>query len=89
MPRTRTDIQRAAGKLTSAIQKEWCEETGEPEAEYSEEVMNRSHAYLKAKTQEDLRRALAGKSVSEYLGEGWIAKHPSVKPFIQDLESWL
>jgi len=89
VPKARTEIQRAAGKLTSAIQKEWGEETGEPEADISEEVMNRSHDFLHAKTQEDLRRTLDGKSVSEYLGESWIAKHPSVTPFIDDLESWL
>ena len=40
MAKVRSKLEAAAGKLISAIQKEWIEELGEPQAEDSERVMN-------------------------------------------------
>ena len=86
MARKKTEIRTAAGKLTSAIQKEWGNELGELHASASEEVMNLSHGFLHAESAEDLRSLLGGKSIAEYLGVSWVADHPAVKCYIADLE---
>jgi hypothetical protein len=48
MPRARSSLEIAAGKLISAIQREWSAEAGELSASASEEVMHSSHALLAA-----------------------------------------
>ena len=54
MPKVKTPLRRAAGKLTSAIQKEWDDELGTDDAEESENVMHRSHDFIQAKGVEDV-----------------------------------
>ena len=87
MTKRRTDTEAAAGKLISAIQKEWGEELGYPVAEESEEVMGKGHDLLKGATANELRKILDGRTVSEYLGSSWVEKHPSVMPAIEALEA--
>lgn len=89
MPKAKTDIQKAAGKLISAIQKEWGEALGEDHAEFSEDVMNAAHDLLQAGTKERMRDLLGSLSVKQYLGEVWVQGHPSVKPAITALEEKL
>ena len=48
MPRSRTALEQAAGKLILRIQQEWMQELGEPAAADSEQVMNRAHDLLLA-----------------------------------------
>lgn len=61
MPRDRTSLEKAAGKLISAIQKEWTAELGEPQADASEATMHASHSLLQA--------ASAFGSIARVLGE--------------------
>lgn len=86
MPAKKSEIRKAAGKLVSAIQKEWALELGEPGAAVSEEVMYNCHDLLKANSAEELAQILNGKTVSEFLGIHWVRAHPSVLQFIKDLE---
>jgi hypothetical protein len=46
MTNSRTELEAAAGKLISAIQKEWHSEAGEPESAASEAVMHLAHELL-------------------------------------------
>jgi hypothetical protein len=88
MTRKRTEIE-AAGKLISAIQKEWGEERelGDSMAEESEVVLGKAHDLLKAaKSNEQLRNLLGKKRVSDFLGHSWVEKHASVLPVIRLLE---
>ena len=87
MPAKKSDVRKAAGKLVSAIQKEWELELGEPGAAVSEEVMHNSHDFLKANTSEELAQILNGRTVAEFLGVQWVRVHPSVLQFIKKLES--
>ncbi len=48
MPKKKTSIEIATGKLISSIQKEWGEELGESNVEASEDVMDRGHNLLQA-----------------------------------------
>lgn len=84
----RTPLEAAAGKLISAIQKEWGEEAGRPESAVSEEVMHTSHDLLQAAVREgSIAGALGTRTVAEFLGVQWVHEHPKVWPAIQALEA--
>lgn len=87
MPRVRTDLEAAAGKLISAIQTEWGLEAGRSEAEAAEEVMNSAHDLPQAAKLGSVTAVTAGRTVREFLGRAWVEAHPAVLPFIQALES--
>jgi hypothetical protein len=89
MPRERTPYQAAVGKLISAIQKQWGEEAGTTVASFSEDVMNAAHRLLIARDPIAARDILSGLSVSAYLGDLWVRRHPSVQPFIVEVEKQL
>lgn len=75
-----------AGKLISAIQKEWGEETGEPFSIESEDVMNLAHTLLQARNANGMLKILGEKTIQNFLGKLWVENHPSVKPEIHNLE---
>ncbi|MFT5176898.1 MAG: hypothetical protein ACI8W7_005098, partial [Gammaproteobacteria bacterium] len=85
MARTKSETRRLAGKLTSAVQKEWGVALGEDIAICTERVLHKSHDLL-CDSPSQLKKVLAGDSVSEYLGEKWLVSHPDVKPRIAALE---
>ena len=87
MPRNRTALEAAAGKLISAIQREWVTEAGESTSEVSEHVMNSAHDLLGAAKQGSVEQVLGGRSVTDYLGALWVRRHPAVAPAIRALES--
>ena len=87
MPRSRTEVQRAAGKLTSAIQKVWGEELGEAGAKVSEEALHISHTILQACSAGSLNQALAGRTISEFIGQTWVHRHRGVQAAIRVLEA--
>ena len=86
MPVKKSEVRKAAGKLVSAIQKEWGDAVGEPEATESEDVMHHSHVLLGANSPNELAVILKGKSIAEYLGVLWVKAHPAVLPYIKKLE---
>ncbi len=86
MTKRRTAAEAAAGKLISAIQKEWGEELGEPTADEGEDVMGKGHDLLKAAKESELRKLLSGRTVTEFLGRSWVEGHRSVIPAIEALE---
>lgn len=87
MPRTRAPLEIAAGKLISAIQREWSDEAGDLSAPASEEVMHSSHALLAAAKAGSLVSVIGSGTVSEYLGEEWVKAHPRIWPHIQVLQA--
>jgi hypothetical protein len=86
MPNKRTAPEKAAGKLISAIQKEWGKESGESTSNISEDVMDRGHELLQATKNNSIMEVLGNLSISEYLGELWVRRHPSVLEYIRKLE---
>ena len=78
MPREKSKSESAAGRLISAIQKEWWLELGEPQAEQSELVMGRAHDLLQARNADSMLSVLGSKSVAEFLGESWLQSHKGV-----------
>ena len=89
MPRKKSEIQKATGKLISAIQKEWGDSLGEPNAEFSENVMDNAHDLLQAGSVEGIKKLLGPMTVRQYLGEVWVQAHPNVKPAILAVEDLL
>tara|TARA_B100000965_G_scaffold87174_1_gene70686 strand:- start:1624 stop:1908 length:285 start_codon:yes stop_codon:yes gene_type:complete len=86
VPKIKSISEAAAGKLISAIQKEWGSELGEPVADESEYVMGLAHELLQARTAKVMKGILDGKSIREYLGVDWVDSHASVLGFIEQLE---
>lgn len=89
MPRKRSELQRALGKLISAIQKEWGAQLGEPQAEFSEDVMDSTHHLLQAGTVEGVKEVLGPLTLRQYIGEVWLQGHPQVKPAVAAVEELL
>lgn len=89
MPRSRTDVEKAAGKLILSIQKEWMLELGEPAAALSEQVMNCAHDLLQAASAGQVAQKLQQQSIEEFLGLEWVRSHPAVQPFINALAAQL
>src|SRR5690606_6894924 len=87
MPREKSESERAAGRLISAIQKEWGQELGESQAEQSELVMGRAHQLLQARSAVSMLKLLGSKSIAEFLGENWLQSHKAVESSVIDLES--
>lgn len=87
MPRSRTPLEIAAGKLTSSIQRQWSDEAGEPNADISENVMHRSHLLLQAAKHGSIASVIGTGTVSDFLGKRWVQAHPNVWPHIQVLEA--
>ena len=85
----RTPIEIAAGKLISAIQKEWTAELGEPRADQSEQAMNRAHDLLQAAKAGTVHECLNGQTVAQFLGQSWVMQHTRVLPSITALEASL
>ena len=73
----------------SAIQKEWGQYLGESGAEVAEEVVNLAHELLQARSPQAMSEILSGRSVTQFLGETWVARHPSVCRAIENLEATL
>lgn len=89
MSKKKNDFKKAAGKLISAIQKEWGNELGTPNAEFSERAMNAAHNLLQADTIEKARELLGTMTVRQYLNDVWVQSHPSVKSAISIIEDLL
>lgn len=89
MAKKKSDFQKAAGKLISAIQKEWGDELGNSNAEFSQNVMDAAHDLLQAGSTEKARELLGAMTVRQYLGEVWVQAHPSIKPAISAIEELL
>ncbi len=87
MPKEKSESERAAGKLISAIQKEWGLEIGEPVAEQSELVMGLAHELLQARNAASMRNVLGSKSIKEFLGSNWVQSHGGVELAILELEA--
>ena len=89
MPKKKSEYQKVAGKLISAIQKEWGAEMGCSTEEFSENVMGSAHLLLQAGTTEKAKELLSSMSVRQFLGEVWVQGHPNVKPAILALQDQL
>ena len=75
MSKKRSEFELAAGKLISAIQREWLDESGESTFEFSNDVLDAAHRLLQCRTPEVARQLLGARTVEQFLGEVWIRRH--------------
>ena len=86
MPRKRSPVGIAVGKLILAVRKECEEAAGDPDAALAaRKVMERAHRLLEAAQTASVSSLLDGRSVAEYLDPVWVEMHPSIKPSIVEL----
>lgn len=85
MPRKRSPVSIAAGKVILAIQKELEDVVAESDAALAQKVMYRARTLLRAAQSASVSNLLDGRSVAEYLDPVWVEMHPSVKPSIVGL----
>lgn len=83
MPKNRSNLELAIGKLVVAVQQVWNDECGLPEAEASLSVMYRCHSLLPAVKSGDLVYFLKGRTVAGYIGGLWLDSHREVVPFAE------
>ena len=83
MPRKRNPVGIAAGKLILAIQKEWSEVAGTPDAARAQRVMDRARVLLQASESSSVLNLLDGRTAVEYLDAAWVEQHPSIKPHVE------
>ncbi|WP_444907886.1 hypothetical protein ACJJIR_07655 [Microbulbifer sp. SSSA008] len=86
MAREKSISEKAAGKLILAIQKEWDEEIGTIQADYSEDVLGMAHELLQARNAKGMKELLKNRTIDEFLGEFWVRRHPTIRIEIQCLE---
>lgn len=89
MPRKRSPVGIAVGKLILEIQKERGEVIVVPDAALTRKVLDRAHTLLQAAQAASVSSLLDGRSVAEYLDPVWVEMHPSVKPSIAALDAAL
>jgi hypothetical protein len=74
-------------KLISALQKQWREELGGPEAPATEAALKRAQDLLTAVRDGSAPRLLAESTVHGYLGEAWLTANPWAGPHVQRIEA--
>jgi len=55
----------------------------------SESVMDKGHELLQAAKSGEIQKLLGGRSISEFIGELWLERHPGIKPAVSLLEAEL
>ena len=78
MPRKRSTLGIAAGKLLMAIQKESTVATDEEQV-LANKIAKRAQTLLQAAHQDYVLGLLNGKTVAEYLDAQWVAAHADVQ----------
>jgi hypothetical protein len=82
MSRHHSTLQKAMGQLILAIQKEENLVVGDGKLWRSAQAAREKadSLFLVASDQETLRLALAGRSITEFIGAQWLASHSAVRP---------
>jgi hypothetical protein len=87
MPRESSELERALGRLLTAIQGEKTRSLDSPEWRAAHAALDRAEILYWAAKRASLGEALGTSTLREYLGLEWLSRHPRVLPAIQDLEA--
>jgi hypothetical protein len=86
MPREASELERALGRLLTAIQSEETRAINSSEWAPTHAILGRAEGLYWAAKHRTLGQALGAESPRSYLGLAWLARHPRVLPAIQELE---
>jgi hypothetical protein len=87
MPRESSELERALGRLLTAIQREETGALDRSEWRMAHAALGRAENLYWAAKRASLAAALGTATLREYLGVEWLSRHPRVLPAIQDLEA--
>ena len=89
MKRDETELQRALGRLFTAIQGEEMRALGTPWWGDAHTALRRAEALYWAAKRGRLDETMGRSSPREYLGLEWLSRHPRILPALQHLETQL
>lgn len=80
-------LRRELSKLIAAIEREWREELGGPEAPLTESVLRKVHRLLTTLKQENAR--CEHERLLNQIGPDWLESHPWAAPYVQRIDAAL
>jgi len=86
MPREASDLERALGRLLTAVQSEETRAIDSPDWRATHAVLQRVENLYWAAKRAMFDETLGDSGLRGYLGVQWLAKHSRVLPAVQDLE---
>ncbi len=86
MPKEASDLERALGRLLTAVQSEETRAVDSPDWRATHAVLGRVEALYWAAKRAMLAETLGEAGLRDYLGPQWLTQHPRVLPAVQDLE---
>lgn len=78
-------LNRELSKLIAAIEREWREELGGPEAPLTESVLRLVHRFLTTLKQE--RSGREHERLLNQIGPDWLESHPWATPYVQRIDA--
>lgn len=87
MPKESCELERALGRLLTAIQGEEIRAANAKEWRETHAALERAEALYWAAKRATLEYTLGALSVRTYLGVDWLARHPRALPAIQEIEA--
>jgi len=82
----RQRLRREISKLIAAIEREWKEELGGPEAAATEKALRKTHLFLTCLTDDKPWGLEPPETLSEILGEDWLESHPWAIPHVAKIQ---
>jgi len=84
---SREHLSRELSKLIAAIEREWREELGGPEAPHTESVLKKVHRLLTTLKQES--PGCKYERLMSQIGTDWLESHPWATPYVQRIDAAL
>lgn len=80
-------LSRDLSKLIAAIEREWREELGGPDAPLTESVLRKVHRLLNSFQQDSRSHEI--ESLQSQIGPEWLESHPWAAPYVQRIDAGL
>lgn len=84
---TSEHLSREIRKLIAAIEREWREELGGPEATLTETVLRKVHRFLTMLKKNDANNTIEG--LQAQIGPDWLESHPWATPYVLRIDAVL
>jgi hypothetical protein len=82
----RQRLRREISKLIAAIEREWKEELGAPEAVATERALRKTHQFLTGLTDGKPLGLETPETLSDLLGAAWLESHPWAIPHVAKIQ---
>lgn len=82
----RQSLRREISKLIAAIEREWKEELGAPEAVATERALRKTHQFLTGLSEGKPPGMEPPETLSDVLGAAWLESHPWAIPHVAKIQ---